>query len=123
MHHVELAGAGRQLPTDPPAERAGFGKARRAHQGELGDIDTGPELARHRNPERVRLAVEIKARDRDIADPVIEHRPRLTGEHGHLVAETDQLTGQVPGVDALATRMWIAPIDQKGDPQGVGLRS
>jgi hypothetical protein len=71
----------------PPAEGSRLGEAGRAHHGELGGVDPGAELPGFGHPERVRLAVQVEAGHGHEADAVVEDRPRLAGEHGHLVAQ------------------------------------
>ncbi len=119
MDHIELTAAGGQGPTDPPAEGARLGETGRAHDCEFRYVDPGLELPRERNPEGIRLAVEVQARDRHVPHAGIEHRPRLPGEDRHLVAQVHQLTGEVAGVHALTARMRVASVDQEGNPEGV----
>ncbi len=116
---VVLAAPGGQGAANSPAEGPRLGKAGGAHHGELGDVDRGAELSRSGHAKRIRLPVEVEARDRDIPHPVVEHRPRLAGEDGYLMAEVHQRPGEVAGIDALTARIRVAAIDQEGDPERV----
>ena len=49
--------------------------------------------------------------------PVVEHRVGLAAQHLDVVAQVDQGLGQVPGVDALAAHVGLAPVGQVGDAQ------
>ena len=118
VDHVVLPGPDGEGTADPPAERAGLGKAGGAHHGELGDVDSRSELPRPGHPEGIRLPVQVETRHRNESHPVIEDRPGLAGEHGDPVAEIDQLTGQVAGVHALTAGMRIAAVHEQGDPEG-----
>ena len=51
-------------------------------------------------------------------DAFVEDRIRLAAEHGDLVAEGDQLAGEVAGIHALAARMGVAAVSEVGDSQG-----
>ena len=70
-----------------------------------------------RDPERVRVAVEVEARDRGEPDPVVEDGPGLPGEDLDAVAELDELARDVPRVDALAPATGVAAVDEEGDPE------
>ena len=83
-------------------------------------VEAVRELARVGHPERVGVAVEVEARDRGEAHPLVELGPGLAGEDLDAVAERDQLAGEVPGVDALAAAAWVAPVDEEGDAQPAG---
>ena len=50
---------------------------------------------------------------------VVELGVRLTREDRDLVSEFGQLPGDVAGVDALASAVRIAAVDQPGDPEGL----
>ena len=80
-------------------------------------------LAEVREAKRVRLPVEVEAWDLDQPDPcgLVQGRPGLAREHRHLVAEPRQLPGKEPGVDTLAARSGVAPIDQERHPQMLAL--
>ena len=51
---------------------------------------------------------------------IVELGPGLAGEHLDVVAELGDLAGEVAGVDALASAVRIAAIDEPGDPEGRG---
>ena len=55
-----------------------------------------------RNPEGVRVAVEVEPGHRGEADARVELGPRRAGEDLDRVPEGDELPGQMAGVDALA---------------------
>ena len=48
---------------------------------------------------------------------VVEHRVGLAAEHLDVVAEVDQLLGEVAGVDALAADVGLAPVGEVGDAE------
>ena len=82
----------------------------------------GAELAEPGDPEGIGLAVEVEAGHRGEADALVHIGPGLAGEHLDRVAESDQLTGEVAGVDTLTAAAWVAPIDEEGDAQPAGRR-
>ena len=122
MDDVELAAPGRQQAPGPEGEGPGLGEARRAHDRELEHVAGVGELTGVRYPERVGVAVQVEPGYRGEARAVVEHRPRLPGEHLHRVTEPDELTGQVARVHPLAAAARVAPVDQVGDAQTAGLR-
>ena len=122
VDQVEVVPAAGQELAGPEAEGPGLGEAGGAHHAELEGVDAGVELAELRDPEGVRLAVEVEAGDRREADALVHLRPGLAGEHLHRVAQRGQLTGQVAGVDPLPPAAGVAPVDQEGDPEAVGPR-
>ncbi len=74
---VEVAPAGRQRPARPQAEGARLGEPGRAHHCELERVDRTVELLQVRDPEGVRIAVEVEARHGLEGHPFVELRIRL----------------------------------------------
>ena len=64
VHDVELVATLRQELAGPQRVGQGLPEAGRAHDGELGPVLPGGELAPVRDPERIGLAVEVEAADR-----------------------------------------------------------
>ena len=64
VHDVEVVATLRQELAGPQRVGQGLPEAGRAHDGELGPVLPGGELAPVRDPERVGLAVEVEAPDR-----------------------------------------------------------
>ena len=126
VDEVELVAAGGQHPAGPQAERPRLGEPGGAHDAELEGGDRGrvgvQELAAWGTRNGSGLAVEVEARDRGEADPLVDLGPRLAGEDLHRVAECHQLAGQVAGVDALATAARVAPVDEEGDAEAARRR-
>ena len=117
MDDVELVAALRQELAGPERVGQGLPEAGRAHDGELGPVLPGGELAPVRDAEGIGLAVEVEAADGGEPDPLVELGPGRAGEHLDRVAQGDQLAGQVAGVDPLATATGVTPVDEEGDTQ------
>ena len=64
--------------------------------------------------------VEVEAGHLRELRRVVELGVRLAREHRDLVAELGELAGEVPGVDALAAAVRVAPVDEPGDAEGFG---
>ena len=105
---VEVVDAGPQQPGHAGAERLRLREAGGAHRQELLDVHQVAELARLRDPERVRLAVEVQARHLGQLHARVEHGVGLAGEDLDLVPEVGQLPAQVADVDALTAAMGLA---------------
>ena len=118
VDEVEVVAPLRQQVPGPEAERVRLGEARRAHDGELLEVDPVPELPRPRHPEGVARLVEVEARDLHQLGRVVELGPGLAGEHLDVVTELGDLTGEVPGVDPLTPAMRVPAVDQPGDSEG-----
>ena len=117
VHHIELGAALRQQPRRAQAERSRFWEPTGPHGGQFQQIDAVADLARVRNPERIRFAVQVEAGDLGESDPRIEYLGiGLTGEHLDLVAEFDQTPTQVADINALATAVRLTAVGQQRDP-------
>ena len=63
VDEIELAETPCQETPGAQGEGERFRKARAAHDGELEDVDRRLELGQRRHPKRVRLPVQVQARD------------------------------------------------------------
>src|SRR3954469_18844722 len=118
VHDVVGVTAPAQLTQDAEAEGQRLGEAARAHVGELQHVDPVAVLAESRRPERVLVGVQVKARDLAQRDLVaVELGVGLAGEDVDVVPEVDQLTRQMPEIDALAAAVRFAPIGEQCDAQ------
>ena len=123
VHDVEPAPPSPPAPAGPEAERAGLGEPARHHGPHLDQVDPVPELAGPGQAEGVGFPVQVEAGDLDQPDPgvLVQDRPGLAREDGDVVALAGQLPGQEAGVDALATRAGVAPVDEEGDAEALSL--
>ena len=80
VHDVELVAALRQELAGPQRVGQRLPEAGRAHDGELGPVLPGGELAPVRDPEGVGLAVEVEAADGGEPHPLVELGPGRAGE-------------------------------------------
>jgi len=117
MDDVELTAASLQHVDNALGIGIGLAKTSGTHNGEFGHIWQGRELSRVRNPERIRVTVEVKAWNRSEADPWVEFWVGLAGKDFNAVAQVDEFSGQVTGVDPLATTGRVATVDEKGNAQ------
>ena len=67
------------------------------------------------------LPVEVEARQPGRVARRDEVGVGLAGEDGDLVAERGELAGEVPDVDPLPAAVRVAPVEEKGDPEGCGV--
>ena len=114
---VEVVPAYLEQPRDPFAERLRLGEPGRAHGQELLDVDEVAELPGLGHPERIRLAVEVEARDLGQPHALIELRVGLSGEDLDGVPECHEFTAEMTDVDALAAAVWLASVGQECDAQ------
>ena len=119
MHEVELVAAVAQRAVDPLAERVRLGEPGRAHDRDLLEVDERAQLVRPRRAERVLAAVEVEARHLLERDRVVDHRPRLAGEHRRPGARAWRARASGGGCRPLAAAVRVAPVDQEGDAEGV----
>ncbi len=117
VHDIELVATPREELAGAQRVGQGLPEAGRAHDGEFGPVLPGGELAPVRDPEGIRLAVEVEAADRREPDALVEVGPGRAGEDLDGVAEGHQLTGQVSGVDPLSAATGVPPINEEGDAQ------
>jgi hypothetical protein len=87
MHEVEISAAPGEQLACAQREGARLGKSRRAHDPELEKVCQGLEFLESRNPERIRLAVQIEAGHRNETHPVLQLRVWLSGVDRNLVAQ------------------------------------
>ncbi len=123
VHDVELARPLGQEAPGPQAERAGLGETAREHRPQFHQVGPVPDLAPAGEAERVGLPVQVEARHLDQVDTLVrvDRGPRLAREHGHLMAQAGQLPGQEPGVDPLAPRPRVPPVDEQRHPEALAL--
>ncbi len=121
VDEVEVVEPSREQSARAEGEGPRLGKTRRAHHRELQGrdgrrVEVG-EFADMGDAERIGLAVEIEARHGRETDSVVDLGPGLACEDLDRVAERDQLTGQVAGVDALPATARVPAVDEEGDAQ------
>ncbi len=117
MDDVEVADAILEHPADAMAPRARFGEPAAGHDQQFFEVDERLDLPRPRDPERVRLAVQVEGGHGGELHAVVEHRIRRTAEDLDFMAEFDQRLGEIAGVDPLAARIRVAAVDQKGNAE------
>ncbi len=93
-----------------------------AHDAELDPVLARGELAAVRDPEGVRVPVQIQPGHGGESDPGVELGPGRAREDLDRVPQGDELAGQMAGVDALATTARVPTIGQVGDAQTPGTR-
>ena len=71
MDDVEITPAPGEDASSPQRKGERLGESRGAHDPELQQVEEVPDLARMRDPEGVGIAVEVEARNRGEADPVV----------------------------------------------------
>ncbi len=91
------------------------------HDRELSDVGERRELCGRGHAEGIGIAIEVEAANGGKADPLVERGPRRPGKDFDAVAEGNQLSGQVTGVDTLAATARVAPVDEEGDAEFAGL--
>ena len=97
------------------AKSAGLGKSSCAHGQELTYVGEVAEFAGLGDPERVWLAVQVKARHLGQGNPFIELGIGLTREDLDAVTQFHQLAAEMSDVDPLAAAVRLAPIGQQRD--------
>src|SRR5262247_1189343 len=110
MDQVEVRQPGQQRAAEPEAERERLGERPRLHPEELKDVDPVAVFRQLRRAERVRLAVQVQAGQRDQRRARLKLGIGLAGEDLYVVPERGQFAGQVPQVDALATDVRLAAV-------------
>ena len=100
------------------AQREGerLGEAGGPHRGELEQVDPVAELAAARGAEGVGLAVEVEAGHLGQPHPWVQCRGRAGPRTSTWCPRRDQLTSEVPDVDALAAAVRLAAVGQQRDP-------
>src|SRR5699024_11800718 len=93
-----------------------LGEPGRPHGQYFEDVDPVADRRGPGSAERVRVVVQVQARDPGERRPRVELRVGLPGEHLDGVAESRQLPTQMPDVDALPTTVWLAPVREQRDP-------
>ena len=81
------------------------------------------DLAKSRPAEGVGVAVEIETRDLHELDARLELGIGLARKDRHAVAEAGKRRGEVPDVDALASAVGIAAVDDERDSERRRTRS
>ena len=120
VDEIEVPEAAGEKAAGPQAERQRFGKACRAHERELEDVDRGGELAQFGHSERIRFAVQVQARHLHQLHLFGELRVRGAREDRYGVPERGELTREVTRVDTLAATTRVPPVNEVGDAQAVG---
>ena len=114
MDDVELVQPPLEEPRGSEAECQWFRKPPGPHRPDLEQVDGVAILSPVRRTERVGLSVEVEARDSSRPHPLVKLGVGLAGEHLHVVAERDELAGQIADVHALAAAVRFAPVGQQG---------
>jgi len=117
VHHVEVGRPRPQRAQRPEAEGQRLREGCRPHRADLEHVDPVAVLAQPRRAERIRLAVQVEARQGAQQRPWLKLRVGLAGEDLDLVAKGGDLAGDVPQVDALAAAVRLAPVGQHGDAE------
>ena len=114
---VEVASPAGERGTRPPREGARFAETPGPHRRELHGVGRRGDLAQARPTERVRLPVQVEARQRREVHAFVEFRVRLAGEHGDAMARRGERPREVPRVDPLSAAARVAAVDEERDAQ------
>ncbi len=119
LDQVELVAAAAQVVPGPQGERQRLGEGAGGERGHLGPVPAVLELPDARHPHGEVVVVDVQAGQLHQGDAVVHQRVGLAGQDLGVVAHVDQGLGQVPGVDALAAHVGLAPVGQEGDAERI----
>ena len=117
MHQIEVTGALLQRFPYAHAEPERLAEGAPQVREHLGEIALALDLPVTGKAAGKVVVPQIEAGKLVEGDAFVEHRVRLPAVDLNGVAEIDQCLGEVTGVDALATNMWLATVGEVGDLQ------
>ena len=117
LDHVEVVDPGPQVLPGTDAERQRLREAAPHERRHFDEVAPGLDLPRTRETHREVVVVDVEARQLDEGNALVEDREGLTAEDLDLVPQIDQCLGQMTGVDALSTHVWLAPVAEEGDAE------